>query len=360
MTASTQEMGIVLFGMSVGAFAGVFFSPRFVRSFGTTPIIGFGGWGSLAGLCVIALASHVGYAWLAFSGFVLVGAGMGTLEIGANLQAAALEAILKKSILTTMHGYYSLGMVVGAVTGIAFNAMHIPVEMHLWMITVICIPMCIFALRRIPAKGFDKSSDEPHQSLPFKSLLRDGRLIALGLVVLAAALAEGAANDWLPLILVDGHGFDQTLSAASFAGFASAMAIGRFLGPVVLRYAKKETALRLSVFVSAIGLAIVVLAPWPELAGFAVILWGAGAALAFPLTLSIAGEETNGDVKVGVVAQLGYIAFLVGPPMLGFLGEHYGLRNGMTVVFVALFAASAVTPKAMRYQPARDLSRRLP
>jgi fucose permease len=354
LAASTQEMGIVLFGMSIGAFAGVFFSPRFVNRSGTKQVIVAGGWGCLIGLFLIGLGAYFSTAAIAFIGFVLVGGGMGTLEIGANLQAAALESVLRRPVLTTMHGFYSLGMVFGSVLGIACNALSIPIELHFGLIIGACLPFCIYALKTIPGHEFDVRANGDQQAVPMFSLLQDRHLLALGLVVLAAALAEGAANDWLPLILVDGHGFDQTWSSVSFAAFASAMAVGRFLGPFILRYVTKEAALRGSVFVSAIGLAVVVLAPSPQVAGLAVVLWGAGAAPAFPLTLSIAGSDSNGDARVGLVAQLGYMAFLVGPPLLGFLGEHYGLRNGMTVVFVALFVAAALIPRPRVVQAAAE------
>lgn len=85
-------------------------------------------------------------------------------------------------------------------------------------------------------------------------------------------------------------------------------------------------------------------------AGFSVLLWGIGASLGFPLALSAAGESGSDETaRVSLVATIGYVAFLVGPPGLGFLGEHIGLRAAMLVVlaFVALAAvlAPAVGPR---------------
>ena len=83
-----------------------------------------------------------------------------------------------------------------------------------------------------------------------------------------------------------------------------------------------------------------------------VILWGLGASLGFPLTISAASDTgPDAPTRVSVVATTGYLAFLVGPPLLGFLGEHYGLRSAMLVVLglviiAALVARAVAKPEA--------------
>ncbi|WKK72747.1 MFS transporter [Rathayibacter oskolensis] len=115
----------------------------------------------------------------------------------------------------------------------------------------------------------------------------------LGLIVLALALAEGSAGDWLPLIMVDGHGASATVGSLVFAGFALAMTIGRFSGEPLLARFGKPAVLCVSALVSAAGIALVVFSDSVVVAGLAVLLWGLGAALGFPVTLSAAGEATT-------------------------------------------------------------------
>jgi fucose permease len=152
--------------------------------------------------------------------------------------------------------------------------------------------------------------------------------------------------DWLPLLMVDGHGASATVGTIVFAGFAAAMTVGRFLGAPLLARFGNVAVLRVSALISAAGIAIVVFVDSPIAAGCAVALWGLGAALGFPVTLSAAADSDDPTSSVAAVATVGYIAFLVGPPLLGFLGEHFGLRGAMILVLVLVAAASSVTRAA--------------
>ncbi|MBK3607075.1 MFS transporter, partial [Streptomyces sp. MBT54] len=175
---------------------------------------------------------------------------------------------------------------------------------------------------------------------------RDRRLVLIGLIVLAMAFAEGSANDWLPLLMVDGHGTGATAGSLTFMLFAVAMTTGRFTGgPLLVRYGP-AAVVRASAVVAAVGVALVVFSDSALLAGAAVVLWGLGASLGFPVTISAAGEGARpGDAsaRVAAVSTAGYAAFLVGPPSLGFLADHVGLRNAMVVVLVLLGGAALIT-----------------
>src|SRR5699024_9244314 len=155
---------------------------------------------------------------------------------------------------------------------------------------------------------------------PGPALWKDSRLILIGCIVLAMALAEGTANDWLPLVMVDGHGLDATLGSAVYAIFAASMTVGRFAGgPIVARGGRSRLALVAYVDHQAVAVT-------------AAVLWGLGASLGFPLALSAAGDSgPNPAARVALASIIGYLAFLVGPPLLGFLGEAVGLRGALIV-----------------------------
>lgn len=168
----------------------------------------------------------------------------------------------------------------------------------------------------------------------------------IGLIVLAMAFAEGSANDWLPLLMVDGHGTSATAGSLTFMLFAVAMTTGRFAGgPLLVRYGP-AAVVRASALVAAVGVALVVFSSSALLAGAAVVLWGLGASLGFPVTVSAAGEGEgvrDASARVAAVSTAGYAAFLVGPPSLGFLADHVGLRAAMIVVLVLLGGAALIT-----------------
>src|SRR5699024_8222214 len=155
---------------------------------------------------------------------------------------------------------------------------------------------------------------------------RDGRLLLLGCVILALAMAEGTANDWLPLVMVDGHGFDAAWGSGVFAVFAASMTLGRFTGGRFVNRYGRTAVLVTSALVGAVGIAVVVFLDHGGAATAAVVLWGLGAALGFPVALSAAGAGATDPgqtaARVSFAATVGYIAFLVGPPVLGVLGDN--------------------------------------
>lgn len=174
----------------------------------------------------------------------------------------------------------------------------------------------------------------------------------IGVVVLAMAFAEGSANDWLPLLMVDGHGFSPTSGSLIYAGFTLGMTVGRFTGGWFIDRYSRVAVVRASALLGGLGIAMIIFVDVDWIAGVSVILWGLGASLGFPLTISAASDTgPDAPTRVSVVATTGYLAFLVGPPLLGFLGEHYGLRSAMLVVLglviiAALVARAVAKPEA--------------
>jgi len=210
----------------------------------------------------------------------------------------------------------------------------------------------IYAVRNLPG-GTGREPRVSRQAAAGPAVWRDKRLLLIGLVVLGMALAEGAANDWLPLIMVDGHGLDPASGSLVYVGFAAAMTAGRFGGSFFLNRFGRAAVLSASAVIGAVGLALVIIVDNPIVAGLAVLLWGLGAALGFPVALSAAGDSgDNPTARVSLVASVGYVAFLVGPPVLGFLGEHYGLRGAMVVVLAFLAVAAFTAPALRTIRPA--------
>lgn len=111
--------------------------------------------------------------------------------------------------------------------------------------------------------------------------------MCIGGVVLAMALAEGTANDWLPLIMVDGHGFDATMGSLVFALFAASRTIGRFSGGPIVERVGRSRVLLVSALFAATGLALIAYVDSQVVAVVAVVLWGLGASLGFPLAVAL-------------------------------------------------------------------------
>jgi MFS family permease len=226
------------------------------------------------------------------------------------------------------------------------TALRFPVWMHMLIASVIAAVALVCAIRPMPAHvGLRARNTADGAAATHAPVWRDPRLLPIGFVVLALAFAEGTANDWLPILMVDGHGFSATLGSGIYAIFALTMTIGRFTGGRLVDRFGQRAVLGVSAAVGAVGLGLVAFVDNPVLAAVSVILWGLGAANGFPVAISAAGQSgPNSAARVSMAASIGYIAFLVGPPLLGFLGEHFGLRNAIIVVLVLVAAAIVATP----------------
>lgn len=349
LSVSTAGMGIVLFGLSVGSMSGILCSGWLVKRFGTRNIIRSGMTLMVTGMLVMGVALYLSSPVLFALGLAILGAGLGSAEVAMNVEGAIVEGLLKKTVLPMMHGFYSLGTLVGAGIGMSLTALNFSAHGHLLVIGLLVITPIVIAITAIP-HGVGKSNtavdaENPHE--PHPPFYKDLQLILIGTIVLAMAFAEGSANDWLPLLMVDGHGFNPTSGSMIYVGFTLGMTVGRFTGGWFIDRYSRVTVVRACALMGILGIGLIIFVDNAFVAGISVILWGLGTSLGFPLTISAAGD-TGPDpaTRVSVVAASGYIAFLVGPPLLGFLGEHYGLRLAMLVV-LSLMVVAALVAKAV-------------
>lgn len=353
LSATTAEMGLLLFGVSIGSMSGILSSAPLVRRFGTRTVI-LGGLSVLiAGVGLIALGAGVSTSLVVFAGLMGFGYGIGSAEVAINIEGAEVERIARAPVLVELHGFFSAGTLAGALLGIALTAADFPVTTHLLAVVALSIPALAWGIRGI-SPGFGKrSSAEPELAdsetgtVEPQPVWKDVRLLMIAAILLSMALAEGSATDWLPLMMVDGFNLDESTGSVIFAGFAATMTLGRFAGRRLLARYGRVVILRGGAILAAIGVATVIFVDSPLAAGFAVTLWGLGISLAFPLSIAAASESGPDSVsRVSLVAVAGYIAFLVGPPLLGFLGEHFSLRMAMLVVLGSLAVTVILAPAA--------------
>lgn len=347
LDASTAQMGLVLFGLSVGSMVGILSSGPLVMRLGTRPVVAAGAVLVVVAMPTIALGAASGMPLATALGLALFGAGMGGGEVAMNIEGADVERLGGRPFLPALHGCFSLGTVIGASLGILANAAAFSVVAHLVLTAVAGAGLLTWALRAVPSGvGLVTAQERVEQAAaPRPALWKDTRLLLIGGIVLAMALAEGTANDWLPLIMVDGHGFGPTMGSIVFALFAAAMTIGRFCGGPIVARAGRARVLMVSALFAAVGLALISFVDSQPVAVAAVVLWGLGASLGFPLALSAAGDSGPKPAgRVALASTIGYLAFLVGPPTLGLLGEEVGLRGALVVPLAVVLVAVALSP----------------
>ncbi|HET7414950.1 MAG TPA: MFS transporter, partial [Arthrobacter sp.] len=163
---------------------------------------------------------------------------------------------------------------------------------------------------------------------------------------------------WIAKATVDGLGTDAAAGSVMFAVFVGAMTTFRFFGGRFVDRYGRVPVLRVSLASALAGLLIFVFGPNVWISGFGAILWGAGAALGFPMGMSAAADEPErAAARVAVVSTVGYTAFLAGPPLLGYLGDVVGIRPALLAVGVVV-VASLMTVGAARERDQRHHSHR--
>jgi len=357
--ASTSEMGWVTFGIAAGSIVGLLVSSHVLAKFGPRRTILVTLVGTSVGLLLAGFgASVLGNGVVVILGLALFGASNGACDVSMNVEGAANERALGRTVMPLFHAAFSGGTMAGAGLGALAEHLGLPVLAHVSLISLIVVVGAFVAVTRLqphpdaPAQPTDGAPTEGWRDR--LAAWRDRRTLLIGLIVLGMAFAEGSANDWLALAMVDGHHVSNATGAVVFGVFVTAMTVGRIAGVKVLDRFGRVPVLRASAALAVVGLLVVIFAPTP-VAVLGVVLWGLGAALGFPVGMSAAADDpAAAGARVSAVATIGYVAFLVGPPVLGFLGDHIGLLKALLLVLVLVTLAGLMSRAAQ--EPAKAVS----
>ena len=353
------QLGILLFASGAASILGLSLANVLLARWGARLglLVGlaiFAGGILIVGLGAQTFASYA----LTGIGLALMGLGMGATDVMMNVEGAAIERASDRTIMPLFHALFSLGTVAGAGIGVAMTFWNVGIAPHLWIMGAIVVVGGLVAVAFVPSREAvdDPVAGEagPTRREKFAAILavwRDPRTYAIGAIMLGMAFAEGGANDWLPLAVVDGHGGTVAQGAIALTVFSVAMTTVRALGgPLVDRFGRVWT-LRILAIAAGIGLIVFILAPTLPIALIGVALWGIGASLGFPLGMSAAADDpTKAAASVSAAATIGYVAFLCGPPILGWISHQIGLLNTLWILvgLIALsgFASGAAKPIA--------------
>ena len=327
-----SALGLLLLAGSLGSVLALPTAGALIRRSSAAAVVRSGAALVCLGLALAGVGVDVvGTAAAAAVGLFVYGVGTGVWDVAMNVEGAAVERGLGRAIMPRFHAGWSLGSVSGAGLGVLVTALGVPMVGHLALVAVL-----VLAVLRATRDFLPVEPEEAHTGSA-ASAWREPRTLAIGLMVLAFALTEGAANDWLALALIDGYDAPRWVGVLGFAGFVVAMTAGRLLGTVVLDRYGRVPVLRATAVLALAGLLLLVLGPHPVLVGLGVVAWGLGASLGFPVGMSAGADDpARAAARVSVVSTLGYAAFLAGPPVLGFLGDRVGTLESLLVVAVLL------------------------
>lgn len=346
---TSGQMGTLLLCTAVGSLLALPTAGLVVGRIGTANAVRAAGvLAALAGVGIALSLSAESVVGTAVSLFFF-GIGIGLWDVSQNIEGADVEHKLRRTIMPQFHAAFSGGAFVGALIGAGLSSIGVGLPLHLLVIAGAVVIVALFAPRYFLPHLPEAAPADGEAKAPKGAAWRDGRTLLIGVVVLGATLTEGAGNDWIAKATVDGLGTSESTGALMFALFVLAMTAMRFFGGRVIDSYGRVAVLRASMAAAAAGLGLFVLAGNVWLAGVGAALWGVGAALAFPMGMSAAADDPkHAAARVSVVSTLGYVSFLAGPPLLGYLGDltgiHLALLAILAPIVLALLLAGAAKP----------------
>jgi len=328
---SETQMGLMILALGLGSLFVMPLSGALIARIGTLPVLR--ATSVLCGLVIlpVALAPNVGVlvaALFVFGGII------GSMDIAMNSNAVVVERRLTRAIMSSCHGFWSLGGLCGAVSG-GVLIDWLGTSAQAIVVSLISLALALACFNRLAPDLPLLSQDKPRFRLSLAPMP-----YLLGLVALFSMVPEGAILDWGALYLRQDLGADVTYSGLAFGAVAATMALMRFVGDAVRQRFGSVRTVRYSAIVGACGMVMAATASdstW-AIAGFA--LAGIGIANLVPVVFSAAGNlpDLPPGVGISIATSMGYSGILLAPALIGFVAEH----NSFSVAFMGLAALFAV------------------
>lgn len=348
LSLDNGALGLLLLAIAAGSVLALPSAGRLIHLSSAATVVRSGAGCAAAGLFLGALgAGPAGSVPLCAVGLFAYGIGTGVWDVAMNVEGTAVEHELGRSILSRFHAAWSLGSITGAGVGVVMAAVRAPLPLHLGLLGALVVAVVLRSTRAfLPVQ----EQESAHSS---GTAWLEPRTLALGLLVLTFTVAEGSANDWLSLALIDGYDVAHWVGVSGYAVFVVAMTVGRVSGPALLDRFGRPPVLWASAAAAAAGILLVVFGGHPLVVGLGILVWGSGAALGFPVGISAAADDPRRSAaRVSVVSTIGYGAFLAGPPLLGALGDRVGTLDSLLAVALLMIPAALTVLATRRPAPA--------
>lgn len=339
---SAGELGLALAGMPIGLVLAMPVTGFVIARLGSRSVVI---WASFAFSLILPLLSLAPNAWWLWAILLVFGFASAAMDISMNAQAVEVEKAYNRPIMSGFHAFFSLGGLTGALLGGWAAAAGLGPLAFFLLCALGGSLLLLWAMRYLLVVTLEAGA--PGFAFP-----RNAVLLGLGVIIFCTGLGEGAMADWSAVYLREVIGTSEALAAWGYAAFSLAMVAGRLGGDWLTRRAGPVRLARMGGLLAALGLAAALLAQGPVLVLLGFVLVGLGYCTLFPLVFSAAGrvEEVHPGVALASVATLGYLGFLAGPPLIGWIAQLSSLRLSFGVVALLALCISALAGLLRRRQ----------
>lgn len=347
---SEFTLGLLILVLGLGAVTAMLFAGKLIARFGARRVLQAFSLSIVPVLPAVVFSPNLTVLALAMAA---LGAMIGCMDVAMNANAVDVEKRLGRAIMSSSHGFWSLGGFFGGALGSWLLALWGAEAQALWAAAV----AGVIVLAAMPWLADDAPAPAPiaGQSTKTTLLPRDAAVWVLGLLAMFSMVPEGAVLDWAALYLQQELGSDVARSGLAFAFFSAAMAVMRFAGDSVRNRFGAVATLRWSGLVAAAGLLGGALAPSDTVVIASFFVAGLGVANMVPILFSAAGNHPGLSPGAGIAAvtMLGYSGILVAPSTIGFVAEIVGFRLtygvlAILLVLVSLLAGRTAAADGMR------------
>lgn len=285
-------------------------------------------------VCGIGLSMH----WSMLSGIVFFFAvGQTWFEIGGNAAVQRLEVETGNKYMAQCHGYWSLGFVCGALSAGAFGQFGVPLAWHLGIIAVLGVAGAIGITQVLPMSVRGKVVRTAKVTGAQTFALPSVALIGVGLMAIGVTLAESAVYDWGTLFLREQLQPSPFWTSVAYGTFPLTMFFGRLGGDWFRARYRAVSIVRVCATLTTIGLIGFIVSPHVLTSALSLALMGIGVSLVMPISVAAAGDKPGDPARnVAAMSMLLTAIFLLAPPGVGFVAEHFGLT--MAFVMMVPFA----------------------
>jgi MFS family permease len=326
---SEGELGTILFALPLGQLAIMPFSGKLVTRFGSHRIL-------IVSLLFYAFSlTNLGLAiqaWQLSAGLFMFGVFGNLANIAVNTQGVYTEVLFKKTLLSSFHGMWSFAGFTGALVGLGMLTLELTPYDHFLVIAAIVLVMVALNFKfLIRAKETIKTKKKKLFTKP------DSALIWLGVIGFCGMASEGVMFDWSGVYFKDVIKAPGALVILGYTSFMIMMAGGRFFGDgLILKFGRRKV-MQISGLMISTGLFTSVFFPYIIPCTIAFMIVGLGVSTIVPTIYSIAGK--NPTVPPGealtIVSSVSFLGFLMGPPVIGYVAELFGLR--FSFAFIGIF-----------------------
>lgn len=348
---TTGDLGTILLVGAVGSLSTVLIAGAVVARWGSRRTLLAAAVVFSVANVLLGLAPTVGSVPVLVAGVVLLSASFALGNVPMNVETVVIERRMGRTVVPQFHAAFSIGSVVGSVLGALASWAAVPLIVHFGVVSVGTL---VWRFAAVPGAVLAAEPVRPDpDGLPVRrgaglrnalSAWRERRTLLIGVVVMAAALSEGSANNWLAIAVVDGFRQTEAVAAVVFGVFVASMTTSRLAGTRLIDRYGQVTVLAVSGTTALVGLALFGLAPSLPLALLGVVGWGLGTGLVVPIGMAtVSGDPLRAAGRVAVVSAFASVASIAAPPMIGVAAETMGTRHALLLIAVVMVAGTLLS-----------------